>query len=441
MDRLTNSRLRALDRRLQGAYEAAAREAIRREREHLARMLRDAPRDATQRQYWEWLAQRNDQTVRNVGVEIARTGDTAKRMINGDSLNIFATGHRMQAADLIGQAASMGQSVDFNMIDRNALNAIFNGQDTVIGQMDGFRGAFEHVGFREIAADRRRGNFFLDVAYGRLGDNAKIVAHLQNELAQALMLGEGIPQITRRIRNISNMSYRQARSIARTETLRAFSQGKYIAAAQMEQEHGLPVHQYWHHTAGQDHPREWHQDLAGTSKPLGESFVTAMGNKLKYPLDPSAPPEETIHCGCTNSFRIGGVLRSEANARLELNRQMADERRREREDAGRVLRRGEAEAMRERLDGTVTANGMTIAGTKDHAIHRSVLRDVSADNMVDALQNPLNRGTIVTTFDDSGRPEQTFIGRHCTVGVNPGNREVVTVYPTGAKALRRYGAT
>ena len=117
---------------------------------------------------------------------------------------------------------------------------------------------------------------------------------------------------------------------------------------------------------------------------------------------------------------------------------MADDRRREREEVGRVLRRGEAERY-DVLRGVETSNGINITSTSKHAINRAVGREFSPSNMINTLHNPLEVGSI--NVDDLGRASQKFIGRECTVFVNPNNGLITTVYPTKPRILRRYGVT
>ena len=67
-------------------------------------------------------------------------------MINGESLNLFNNGYRSQFNDLRGQAGQLGIQANWNMTDRNAINAIFNGENTQLGQLPGFQSAFSQVG-------------------------------------------------------------------------------------------------------------------------------------------------------------------------------------------------------------------------------------------------------------------------------------------------------
>lgn len=47
-----------------------------------------------------------------------------------------------------------------------------------------------------------------------------------------------------------------------------------------------------------------HELMDGKSVPLGEDFVTPLGNRLRYPGDPAAPIKETANCRCTITAEV-----------------------------------------------------------------------------------------------------------------------------------------
>ena len=248
----------------------------------------------------------------DIAAELLRSRDAARRMITGESLNLFNDGYRRQLGEITSQVGMAGIRLNFNAIDQSAINAIFNGENTPLGQLPGFRSAFTQVGFRqEIIQDRVRGRFFYNRAMGRLGDNADLVHRLQNSLVESMILGEGMPAITRRILNITGSCLNQARRIARTETMRAASQGRYLAASQVHQEFGLPMLKKWH-TALDERTRPDHEAASGQTVKFDEPFIVG-GAELMYPQDPNGPPEQTINCRCSATYRIDlAALRSAA---------------------------------------------------------------------------------------------------------------------------------
>ena len=333
IDRQTNARLQRLESQLESVYVSAARTAKQRSRRALERFaaiqvdpdLTDSAR-ALQLRSALYQLDRETGLTQIIADELANSRDIAHRMINGEALNLFNNNYRSQFNDLRGQVSTLvkDQTIDasiqanWNMFDRNSLNAIFNGQETQLGQLQGFQPSFTQIGFRQefevtgfnlvqrftsdgrsIWQDRVSGRFYYNRAMGRLGDNADIVRRLQNTLAEVLILGEGMPTITRRIQNITGSCLNQAKRIARTETIRAVSQGRYLAATQVENEHGLPLLKIWH-TALDERTRGSHEALSGVSIPKDEFFA----NGLMYVGDPNGAPEEIINCRCANTYRV-----------------------------------------------------------------------------------------------------------------------------------------
>jgi SPP1 gp7 family putative phage head morphogenesis protein len=173
------------------------------------------------------------------------------------------------------------------------------------------------------------GRFYYDRAIRRLGDDRIIVNRLQNELAQAIILGEGIRQITRRIQDVAGMSYRQARTIARTETLRSLTQGQYLAATQAVDEFGLKLEKTWH-TAIDERTRPNHEKVDGKTVDFSEPFRVG-DDLMMYPLDPSASAGNIINCRCSFSEKVVGLIGAQAAEREAFVKQMAEERRAERQ--------------------------------------------------------------------------------------------------------------
>lgn len=99
-------------------------------------------------------------------------------------------------------------------------------------------------------------------------------------------------------------------TIARTEQMRAAHAGSdelyrqsietgAVAADELVQE--------WHHRSVGIHARGHHASMDGQQRQFGEPFVSGFGTRLRYPLDPNAPGNETIRCRCVKTT----VLRSD----------------------------------------------------------------------------------------------------------------------------------
>lgn len=89
------------------------------------------------------------------------------------------------------------------------------------------------------------------------------------------------------------------------------------------------------------------------------------------------------------------------------------------------------------IRGIKTATGIPLTAFSDHAGDQARDRKVAAKDILDALQNPLHTGDV--KHDGQGRPSQLFIGQNATVGINPINGVVCTVWITGKRRRKKYG--
>lgn len=98
----------------------------------------------------------------------------------------------------------------------------------------------------------------------------------------------------------------RAETIARTEGLRAASEGVQAGFEQAVQrgviEHSDVVREWAGRNDGRE--RESHILMNGQKRGLTEPFLSGDGNLLMYPRDPTAPAEDTINCRCRTLFRM-----------------------------------------------------------------------------------------------------------------------------------------
>lgn len=175
---------------------------------------------------------------------------------------------------------------------------VINREDTVERLSAGMQNAGLDGTFRKQT--RRQISVLLDenespfskLAYRNMGRNTAIRRRLQNELAQATILGESQAQIIKRIRAVTGQAQWQAKRVAQTERTRVQSQARWDAnneAVAM----GVTVVNEW--SARMVNTRDTHAALDGVVALQGEYFP---GSPLRYPGDPTAPASEVINCHC-----------------------------------------------------------------------------------------------------------------------------------------------
>lgn len=133
------------------------------------------------------------------------------------------------------------------------------------------------------------------IAYQNLREAPAMMRRLQNEMTQAVMLGEDQKKLIRRIRSVMGNSAYCAKRIAQTERTRVQSQARADTIREAA-EAGVVMHKRW--STRMVNSRDSHVALNGVEIPEGEKFHTIWGNALAYPGDPDAPAREVINCRC-----------------------------------------------------------------------------------------------------------------------------------------------
>jgi hypothetical protein len=106
----------------------------------------------------------------------------------------------------------------------------------------------------------------------------------------------------------------RAEVIARTEALRAVHEGAqemYRQAIDRGVIGAGTLTQTWD-TSKDERVRGSHRSMDGQTVRIGEPFISGLGNRLRYPCDPSAPPADTVQCRCAllTRFARSPVARS-----------------------------------------------------------------------------------------------------------------------------------
>lgn len=98
----------------------------------------------------------------------------------------------------------------------------------------------------------------------------------------------------------------RAETIARTEALRATSEAREEAVAQMVATTGIArsrITDIWN-PIEDDRTRDWHASMDGQRRGPDGYFVDGLGQLLRYPGDPTAPANTIINCRCVLTYEI-----------------------------------------------------------------------------------------------------------------------------------------
>lgn len=263
--RATELRMKALDKRLQSIYNQAYKTAIENNKkaiEKLASLPVDAP--AAQRTAWAAQVERTTGVINNIASEIAQTGETAAKIIQGEMNNIYGLNYDYTGWTINNQT---GLNLNFSIYDKNQIAAIIDSEQSP----------------------------FSKIAYKNLGKDAQIVQRLGNELAIATINGESQQQIIKRIRNVTGQSVKQARRVAQTERTRIQSQGRNMGIDEA-QSMGVDMDKQW--VARMIKTRETHEAAHLHIIAANENFEEWLGEPLEYPGDSIGSAKNVINCHC-----------------------------------------------------------------------------------------------------------------------------------------------
>ena len=122
-------------------------------------------------------------------------------------------------------------------------------------------------------------------------------------LTQAVLQGESIPKITKRLEQVTVGDHKAAIRNARTMMTGVQNAGR-IDAFERALKLGIPVKKRWIATLD-SRTRHWHRELDGEIVECDEPFENSIG-KIMFPGDPEADAGNVFNCRCTLIAAIDG---------------------------------------------------------------------------------------------------------------------------------------
>lgn len=134
---------------------------------------------------------------------------------------------------------------------------------------------------------------------------------INSSVLQGILQGESMDKIAARLFPIVGNNKNAAIRNARTLVTGAENQGRQDSYERLSEE-GLVMKKVWIATPD-DRTREWHLDMDGQEVDIDSPFVDGIGNKLKYPGDPTAAPETVYNCRCSIKTHVIGFRRADGS--------------------------------------------------------------------------------------------------------------------------------
>ncbi len=132
--------------------------------------------------------------------------------------------------------------------------------------------------------------------------------HINNQITQAIIRGDTIPQIARRLQNVAQMDNNAAIRNARTSMTAAENLGRSESSRRLR-ENGIPVEEIWSATHD-SRTRDTHLLLDGTKRDekTGKFGVGIIEEPyLRFPADPEGQAKEIYNCRCRLNVQIEGI--------------------------------------------------------------------------------------------------------------------------------------
>ena len=307
----TDDLLEEMEEKLRKEYRQAVKETQAKAEDYFKRFAakdekwraRVEAGEVTEKEWLEWrkgqflVGQRWEEMRDTLAQDYHNANVMARSVVNGYMPEVYALNHNYATFEV-----EKGSKLDtsYTLYDRQTVERIARDNPEILPPPGKNMKA-------KIAANK-------DIAWQE--------GQIQSATMQAILQGESIDGMAKRIcRDLGNTDYASAVRYARTATTGAENAGRHDAY-QRAQNIGIPVKQTWVATLD-GRTRHEHRVLDGQTVGIDEPFEVD-GMKIRYPGDPTAPPELVWNCRCTTIAQIEGFERDVTDTDLRHNERLGD---------------------------------------------------------------------------------------------------------------------
>jgi SPP1 gp7 family putative phage head morphogenesis protein len=288
MDRRTNESQRSLEKRLRAEYRQASQDMQIKINDFLEQYGKENKRKQKQvldgkldkKEYKKWLERKayTEKQLKRMAEVLTEdsfnTNKIAEQMINHNMPDVYALNMNMSTYFV---ESNVGLDTSFTLYNRDTVEYLMRDNPQLL---------------RGMNVDRAK-----DMRWNRKRFN--------NAITQGILQGESIPDIAKRVQEVTGSNYKAAVRNARTATTRAQSRGR-TAAFKRANDLGIETWKVWVATID-DRTRHSHVYLDGQERPVDEPFESLIG-EIMEPGDYGAEPADVYNCRCT---MIGKMKESE----------------------------------------------------------------------------------------------------------------------------------
>lgn len=203
--------------------------------------------------------------------ELLKVNETAADYINNRMPAVYSLNYNEAGNGIAGQV----KGYSFEMVDASTVKSLATKDETLLP-------------YKTVNGKK-------DVRW-----NTKQV---NSEILQGILQGESIPNISKRLTNVTEMNLTSAIRNARTATTSAENRGRMDSYHRAE-DMGIKIVKVWMATNDQ-RTREEHVELDGQEREIDEPFENSLG-EIMYPGDPDADPANVYNCRCTMVTKVVG---------------------------------------------------------------------------------------------------------------------------------------
>ncbi len=282
---LTDKELEKMERHLSAIYARAEKELAEKAEKYFRRFEElDAKKrklveagKMTEQEYKRWR-QNKIMTGKHwtamkeqAAQELLQANRTAQEYINGRLPSVYATNYNL-TSEGVSEAVS---GYSFELVDASTVKNLATSDKSLLPYkyVDGVK----------------------DVRWN--------TAKVNSEVLQGIIQGESIPNIAKRLQNVTEMNRASAIRNARTTVTSAENKGR-MDSLHRAAEKGVITHKVWL-AAIDARTREAHRLLDGQEQDIDEPFKSELGD-IMFPGDPDADPANTYNCRCTLTYKVVG---------------------------------------------------------------------------------------------------------------------------------------
>ena len=313
---LTDIIIKETEADVASVYKQAAEETEKKLNEHFRKFkIKDAIKrqalrkgEITKQEYDYWrtgqiaIGQRWEEMRRTLAEDYHNANAVARSIVIGHMPEAYALNHNYGTFQVEKGALA---DTSYTLYDRSTVERLIREQPDLLkppgARMNQtFADFYAYKNGQPVALTQKMQRAF-DKLIGAGKDIRWQEGQIQSVITQAILQGESIPNVSKRIANTMGEINRAATvRYARTAITGAENAGRVDSYTRAE-EMGIKLEQQWVATLD-SRTRDSHRIMDGETVPVGEQF----SNGCEYPGDPDGPPEEIWNCRCTLIANVEG---------------------------------------------------------------------------------------------------------------------------------------